>query len=77
LRMKILLRVNLGSREFPDFPFMENETHNVSKDLGELLIRRGFASEVIEEPAPKKIKGVDKEPSIAKNIKPAIAELKE
>jgi len=75
--MKILLRVNLGSREFPDFPFMEGETHIVSKDLGELLIRRGFALEVVTTPDQAKVKGVAKAPAIAKATKPVIAESKD
>jgi hypothetical protein len=57
---------------------LEGQTGNVSSELGEMLLRIGIALRIEQEPEkPKRIKGVAKTPAIAKEIKPAIAELKD
>lgn len=50
--MKVKLLVNLGTSEFPATPFKDGETHDVTKKLGELLVKRNLAVDVSEPDAP-------------------------
>lgn len=57
---------------------LEGHVGAVAKDIGDKLVRDGIALEVTQEAEPpKKIRGVAAAPSIAKEIKPAIAKPKE
>lgn len=56
--MKIRLRTNLGSREFPDHPLKAGDVCDVPQKLGELLVARKLADEV------KEIKAVPPPPEI-------------
>lgn len=64
--MKVKILLNLGTREFPDTPYQAGEEPNVSRDLGELLIRRGLAVDIT--PAPKKAPGREAGPAAAEEI---------
>ncbi len=55
--MKIRMKLNLGSSEFPDHPYLEGVTYDAEEALAEKLIARGLADS--DEPAKlANIKGV-------------------
>ena len=59
---------------------LEGETGDVSTSLGEQLVAIGVAVALVsDEPKylPKKVKGVPKNPEIAKAVQPTIAETKD
>lgn len=57
---------------------LEGQVGAVGIELGDKLVRDGIALKVMQESEPpKKIRGVAAAPSIAKEIKPAIAKPKE
>jgi hypothetical protein len=73
--MKIRIRTNLGSAEFPGMPWQCGDEREVDETLGESLIARGVA-EACPQPEspqlPKAVAAVPDEPAIAKAKKPEI-----
>lgn len=74
--MKIRIRTNLGSVEFPKMPWREGEEHEVDETLGASLIARGVA-EACPQPEtprpPKSVAAVPDKPAIAEVKKPGIS----
>lgn len=83
--MKVRIRTNLGSAEFPGKPWKFGEEHDVSDDVGKSLVARGVAEciDTAVQPAkteppkaphqPKKLRGVQDKPTIANPTPPAVA----
>lgn len=46
--MKVTLLTNLGSNDFPEHPFLEGETHEVTDEIGTRLVRGRLAVDVTE-----------------------------
>lgn len=69
--MKIRIRTNLGSVEFPGMPWQCGEVREVHDTLGASLIARGVAENAPQPEAPRPAKAVAGVPD-----KPAIAEPK-
>ncbi len=67
--MKIRIRTNLGSAEYPGMPWQAGEEHEVSDDVGASMIERGHA----ELNLPKTVAGVPEKPAIAEPKKPEIS----
>lgn len=51
--MQVKLLTNLGKNQFPDTPYQEGEQHEVSDQLGAILLRRSLAVEITPEPSKK------------------------
>ena len=85
--MKVRIKTNLGSAEFPEMPWQADEERDVADDVGARLIARGVAEDAAPPvPAPKpeqeppkqakhfnKLLGVQDKPSIADTVTPAIS----
>ncbi len=85
--MKIRIKTNLGTRDFPGKPWLAGEEHEVDDSVGALLVSRGVAEDLspvtteIVAPIQKterpqkhgKQRGVSDKPSIATPQPPAVA----
>ena len=49
--MKVKLLTNLGSNDFPGFPFLDGDEHEVTDELGAKLVRLKLAVEILPPPA--------------------------
>lgn len=66
--MKVRIRTNLGSAEYPGMPWQINDEREVSETLGASMIERGHAEPCL----PKTIAAVPDKPAIAEPKKPEI-----
>lgn len=48
--MKVRILTNLGRNEFPEYPLLEGEEHEVSEGLGESLVKRKLAVDITPLP---------------------------
>jgi hypothetical protein len=74
--VKIRIRTNLGSVEFPGMPWQYGDEHEVDEAFGASLIARGVAEECPQPELPqlpKAVAAVPDEPAIAKAKKPEIS----
>jgi hypothetical protein len=74
--VKIRIRTNLGSVEFPGMPWKYREEHEVDETLGASLIARGVAEACPQSESPrlpKAVAGVPDKPAIAEPKKPEIS----
>jgi hypothetical protein len=74
--MKIRIRTNLGSVEFPGMPWLCGEEREVSETLGASLIARGVAEACPQSEAPrlpKAVAAVPDKPAISEAKKPGIS----
>lgn len=68
--MLVKLKESLGSNDFPDHPFLQDEEHEVNATLGKLLVQRGLAVDITPAPepipvAPKQEPAADAAPATA------------
>ncbi len=79
--MKIRIKTNLGSAEFPEQPWKAGEVRDVTDDVGAALVARGVAVDLAAPPPapkpqpkpPKQLHGVQEKPSISDTSPPAVS----
>ncbi len=79
--MKIRIKTNLGSADFPDQPWKAGEERDVSDELGSALVARGVAVDLAAKPPapkpqpkqPQHLRGVQGKPSISETKPPAVS----
>lgn len=67
--MKIRIRTNLGSADYPGMPWKEGDERDVEGALGASMIERGHAELIL----PKTVKAVPEKPAVADPKKPDIS----
>lgn len=68
--MKIRIRTNLGSVEFPGMPWHAGDVREVDDSLGASMVAKGVAEEVAQ---PKTVAAVPDKPAISEAKKPEIS----
>lgn len=46
--MQVKIKTNLGTNQFPDMPYREGDVKDVPAAIGELLVKRRLAEEIVE-----------------------------
>lgn len=46
--MRVKIKTNLGTNQFPDMPYRAGDVKDVPQSVGELLVKRRLAEEIVE-----------------------------
>jgi hypothetical protein len=46
--VQVKIKTNLGTNQFPDMPYREGDVKDVPAAIGELLVKRRLAEEIVE-----------------------------